>query len=78
MLEVQGKNSAGTTSGSPYTNSATESLESSLGVVLRPRRTHGNWEVQEASIQRVIRAAFKVRCILSTRPLASGLYAVVR
>ena len=39
---------------------ATETLESSLGVVRRPRRTQGSCEIQEASLQRVMRAAFKV------------------
>ena len=52
--------------------------ESSLGVILKPRRTQGISSAQDKLAPLALRASFSRRCILSTSPLLCGWKAVVR
>ena len=52
--------------------------ESSLGVILKPRRTQGISSTQDKLAPLALKASFSRRCILSTSPLLCGWKAVVR
>ena len=67
-----GMKSPGTVRGLPYTNSAGEAFKSSLGIVLRPNNTHGSSSTQFGPVSLALREALRVRCSLSTNPLACG------
>ena len=58
---LRGTNSQGITSGSPYTNSADDECKSSLGVTLKPNRTHGRSSIQLSPDSRTINDDFDVR-----------------
>ncbi len=71
------KNSPGSVSGSPYTNSAEERPQSSLGAARSPIITQGSWLYQSPVSNLARSASFSCLWKRSTKPLACGWYAVV-
>jgi hypothetical protein len=67
----------GSTRASPSTNSANETLLSSLVAARSPKRTHGRCSGQSFAAWRARSASFSWRCVLSTIPLLQGWKAVV-
>ena len=71
------KNRPGNTNWVPYTYSAAEVAESSLGAVLSPNKTQGRWATHCGPANRARSASFSLLCSLSTIPLLCGWNAVV-
>ena len=69
---LRGTNSSGIVSGSPYTNSVDDECKSSLGVTLKPNRTHGRSSIQLSPDSLSFNADFNVQWKRSTIPLACG------
>ena len=69
---LRGTNSPGIVSGSPYTNSTDDECKSSLGVTLKPNRTHGRSSIQLSPDSLAFNAYFNVRWKRFIIPLACG------
>ena len=71
------RNSPGMMSGAPYTAPETERLESSLGNILKPKRTRGRWRNQSEPENREPRADLREQWKPSIMPLLWGLKTVI-